>query len=277
MAQLKAGSTVGGKKIAIQDDVDWLLTHTTQNLTSSVTVTVGSGGQFTTINAAIAYLVQTYYPIYISTGSVPQATINLLSGFVMSEQVLVEGLDLSWITITGVDAETTIARSALTKRFSTSYYPAFGTNRGTLPVIDQLFNMDTSGSDHHRVGVLCHFGRCYIMSACGVKNAGCECIHAENGSIVNAYGADASGAGSAGIYAVNGSIINASDANASGAGDYGIVASRGSIINAKSADASGAGSYGIYVASGSIINANSATGTLRQTANTVTFHGIIFQ
>ena len=272
-----------------------------RKLTSNLTVTVGSGGDFPTINAALAHVVSTYYPVYLSTAVVPRVTIRLLSGFVMEEQVLVGSLDLSWITITGVDAETVINRSALTTSWGQGY-PAFGVmNGGFLPIIGQLFNMDTSGTASDRHGILAYSNsRAIVLDGCGVKNAGTHGIFAyrsstinadgadasgagSNGifatrsSTINAEGADASGAGSHGIFAARGSTINAEGANASGAGTYGICAVRSSTINAYSADASGAGTYGIYAAHGSTINAIGVTGTLNQAKNTLTANGIIFQ
>ena len=272
-----------------------------RKLTSNLTVTVGSGGDFPTINAALAHVVSTYYPVYLSTAVVPRVTIRLLSGFVMAEQVLVESLDLSWITITGVDAETVINRSALTTYWGIGY-PAFGaTNGGFLPIIGQLFNMDTSGTASNRHGILAFSNsRAIVLDGCGVKNAGTNGIYAAysstinaggadasgagtygicayHGSTINANSADASGAGSYGIYATRGSTINADGADASGAGTYGIYAFRSSTINANDADASGAGDYGIYAVYGSLINANGATGTSNQTKNTLTANGIIFQ
>ena len=228
-----------------------------QELTSDMTVTVGSGGDFPTINAALENIVSLYYPKYIANGNCPRVTINLLSGFVMAEQVLVTGIDLSWITITGVDAETMITRSALTRYF-VGQYPAFGAHRGTLPVIGQLFNMDATGTATGRDGVFCNFGRCNINSACGVKNAGSNGIYANRSSTINAEGANASGAVDRGIYANRSSTINANGANASGAGVYGIISSDGSTINAEGANASGAGGYGIFSSDGSTINANGA-------------------
>ena len=58
----------------------------------NITVTVGNNGDFSTINDALNYLT-TKYPAYKSGGNV-KATIKLLSGFAMSEQVLVRGLNL---------------------------------------------------------------------------------------------------------------------------------------------------------------------------------------
>ncbi len=250
-----------------------------QELTSNMTVTVGSGGDFSTINAALENVVSLYYPKYISEGGCPRITINLLSGFVMSEQVLVESLDLSWITITGVDAETVINRSALTKSFEL-FYPAFATNNGGfLPIIGQLFNMNTTGESTNRHGVFVSSNaRGIILSGCGVKNAGSYGIYATNTSTISALGANVSGAGSFGILADNGSIINARSINASGAGSFGIYAANASTINARNANASSTGNYGIAVYDGAaIINASNATGTLSQTANTITNRGIIFQ
>ena len=191
----------------------------------------------------------------MDTGAVPRVTIRLLSGFVMSEQLLIASLDLSWITIIGDDAETVINRSALTTYWGQGY-PAFGaTNGGFLPIIGQLFNMDTSGTASDRHGILAYSNsRAIVLDGCGVKNAG-------------TYG----------IFAARSSTINANGADASGAGTHGICAYRSSTINADGADASGADTYGIYAANGSLINANGATGTLNQTKNTLTANGIIFQ
>lgn len=284
------------------EGLQWAPGGAKTELTSDITVTVGSGGNYATINEALASLVALYYPVYLATGVVPQATINLLSGFVMAEQVLIECLDLSWITITGVDAETMITRSALTRNMG-GRRPAFGAVRGTLPVIGQLFNMDISGVATYRDGVFCNFGRCYInsaYSACGVKNAGDRGISAEHGSTVIAEGADISGAGAYGIFAASASTVDARSVNASGAGEYGvcvvsgstvnaqladasgagsrgIYASNGSTVNAEGVNASGAGEYGVYVVSGSTINATSATGTSSPAPNTLTSRGIIFQ
>lgn len=235
------------------EGLEWAPVGERTGLDSSLIVNVGTNGHYATINEALAALVALYYPVYLATGEVPQATINLLSGFVMAEQVLVKGVDLSWITITGVDAETMITRSALTRSFA-GRYPAFGAFRGTLPVIRQLFNMDASGVSNSRDGVHCYFGRCNINSSCGVKNAGGNGICADYGSTINAEGA-----------------------NASGAGNYGIIAMKNSTINAYNADASEAGWDDIYVYYGGIIIAHGATGGLSQAANTVTTNGIIFQ
>ena len=102
-----------------ETEVDGLLDDKSSLRSANMTVTVGAGGDYPTINAALEYLSK-LQPVYDFAGIT--ATINLLTGFTMAEQVLVRGLDLGWITITGVDAETTITNTALTTDFTTADY-----------------------------------------------------------------------------------------------------------------------------------------------------------
>jgi len=61
------------------------------------TVTVGSGGDYATLNDALEDLSR-IVPAYTPGGFT--ATIELLTGYVMSESMNIVGLDLSWIVIT---------------------------------------------------------------------------------------------------------------------------------------------------------------------------------
>ena len=248
-----------------------------QELTEDITVTVGSGGNFSTINAALENIVSLYYPKYISGWNCPKVTINLLSGFTMNEQVLVESLDLSWITITGDDTETIINRSALTINVG-GQIPAFWVNNGGfLPIINQLFNMNTSGSAEGKHGIaVWNNSKVIVNGNCGIKNAGAYGIYADGGSIISAGNSNVSGAGIHGIYANNGSVVSATNSNVSGAGAHGIYASNGSVVSAIDSNASDTGGYGFYVINGSIISARHATGTRSQADNTLTVQGIIF-
>jgi len=258
----------------VPEGLMWGPAEARQELTGDITVTVGNGGDFPTINAALENVVALYYPKYIANGNCPRVTIHLLSGFVMSEQVLVESLDLSWITITGVDAETVINRSALTTSWG-SGYPAFGAmNGGFLPIIGQLFNMDTSGTASNRHGILAYSNsRAIVLNGCGVKNAGYFGIYAARSSTIDAHGVNASGAGAYGIYAIRSSTINAGGADASGANTYGIYAEHGSTIYADGADASGAGTYGIFAYHSSTISADGADASEAGTYGIYASHG----
>ena len=207
-----------------------------QATTADILVTVGTGGDYPTINAALEYLSK-LQPVYASAGIT--ATINLLTGFTMAEQVLVRGLDMGWVTITGADAETVITHTALTTDFTTADYgfdsfPAFGVSKGgVLPRIDQCFrfNVANVGGSKHGIMAVGAGSSADVLAGAGVNDAG----------------------------------------------THGIYASRTSTINAGSADASGAGTYGISAFDGSTVNADAATGTLSQAINTVTNNGIIFQ
>jgi len=268
-----------------------------QPLTENVEITVGSGGDFSTINEALEYAVATYYPVflniaddpqylfdeyittYLYTGNVPRVTVRLLAGFEMNEQVFVESLDLSWITIVGDDDETLIKLSAFTigvpafeKPMASEYYmqfdyPAFiALNGAFLPIIKQLFRMEDDSEIYtdNKHGIVATINsKAIIMEGCGVINAGGFAIHANENSVINANGAIANTTGnynSCNIYANNSSIINANYANTSGS-SYSricICAKNNSIINANYAEAAECG-YGILARYGSKINAQFAT------------------
>lgn len=286
------------------EGLEWRIGDVRQPLTENLEVTVGSGGDFNTINQAIGSITSLYTPRYLSGGTVPHVTIRLLSGFVMSEQVLVKSIDLSWITIVGDDEETVINRSALIKAFANIEYPAFGAeDGGFLPNIGQLFNMDTSGNDIHVYGIyLYNNSSVNVLPNCGIKNAANFGIYAKR-SHINAVGAIFSGASHSGIATHYASIANVSNIDVSGANNYGIWASSSSLVEANGAIATNIGNHGIYAEQGTIINARdavasvlsessgygfrvgwggiivawSATGTLSQAKNTLTYDGIIFQ
>ena len=232
-------------------------------ITSSVTYTIGSSGDYATINEALEDLSKKH-PAYDNTGIT--VTLNLQAGYVMAEQVLVRGIDLGWITITGTDAETTITSSSLTVDFTTTdygfaSYPVFGVSKGGIgPVINQLFSFDVTGTDTTKHGILAigAGSSIDISSGAGCKGADGINIYANRVSSIETNTAIATGAGVAGVFATNGSIINANSIDASGAGSYGIYAANGSTIGADGVDASGAGSYGIYARDVSTINADAA-------------------
>ena len=248
----------------ITEGLMWGPAGARQELTGNMTVTVGDGGDFPTINAALENIVALYYPKYISGRNCPRVTIHLLPCFVMSEQVFVESLDLSWITIEGEDVETVINRAALSIPYVTGEgRPAFAAiNGGFLPIIGQLFNMDTSSVGAGRSGIVVYNNsRAIILPDCGIKNAGSDHsygILATRSSIVNANSTIFSGTGGSGICATQGSTINANNADASGASEFCIAATQGSTINASSANASGSGMRNIYAKQNSTIDASSA-------------------
>lgn len=261
------------------EGLEWTPKAAGQPLTENITVTVGSGGDFSTINQALDSVTSLYMPKYISGYGVHKVTIVLLSNFVMNEQVFVDSIDLSWITIIGEGVETNINPSAITRYSSTvDGMPVFlANNGGFLPIIGQLFNFGTTGGGGKHGIVVCNNSRAIILPNCGLKGAINSTIYALKSSIINANGAIATGSLYFNIMAVDNSTINANGAIATGSAGIGITAKEGSFINAQGADASGAGATGIKVMNGSIINANGSIGTLNPTPNTITSDGIIFK
>lgn len=255
----------------------------TTAIKDSITVNVGAGQTYTTINQALEYLSE-FYPMYKKSGIT--ATINLKAGFVMAEQVLVSGIDLGWITIVGEDAETIIDHTALTTAFNGAY-PAFGVDRGgTSPVIGQLFrfNVEKVGGSKHGLLAYGAGSSANVLSGKGFIGAGTNGIYAANCSTINAHSANCSNAGTYGIAAVNGSTISANNANCSNAGTHGIYATTGSTINAHSAIVQNqtTGTARVSVADGSHIEATviyTTGGTVAvfsQAVNTLTQNGIIY-
>ena len=258
---------------------------------AGITVNVGAGQTYTTINQALEYL-SGFYPMYKKSGIT--ATINLKAGFIMAEQVLVSGIDLGWITIVGEDVETIITHTALTTAFYGGY-PAFGVDKGgTSPIIGQLFrfNVEKVGGNKHGLlalgagssadvlsgkgfvgagthGVLAGAGATINAIGANFSNAGTYGVLASSSSTINASAANCSNARETGIYATDGSTINANGANCSNAGTYGVLAGECSTINARNANCSNAGSNGIFASAGSTINAitaiiqNQTTGSAR--------------
>lgn len=256
---------------------------------SNITVNVGPGGEYATINQALEYL-SGLYPLHKTTGVT--ATINLKSGFVMNEQVLVRGLNLGWITIVGEDAETIITHTALTTNFTNAdyafpSYPAFGVSKGgTSPRIGQLFrfNVEKVGGDRHGIMAIGAGSSAEVLAGKGFIGAGSNGIYALVGSIVFADTANISNAGINGVYADSGAIVIANRANASNAGYSGINSVGCSIVSAYKTIIQNqtTGSSCVSVAAGGTVAAaaiNTTGGTvpaLSQTANTLTANGIIY-
>ena len=252
---------------------------------TNITVNVGAGQTYTTINQALEYL-SGFYPMYKKSGVT--ATINLKAGFIMAEQVLVSGIDLGWITIVGENAETIITHTALTTSFNTAY-PVFGVDKGgASPVIGQLFrfNVEKVGGSKHGLMTFGAGSSANVLSGKGFIGAGTYGILAQTGSTVAANGANCSNAGTHGIYAYNGSTVNAMTANCSNAGVNGILAETGSTVVANGAiiqnqttvSARIAVQYGgSHISANGVITTGGTAPVFSQTVNTLTQFGIIYQ
>jgi len=257
---IKVQASDGPYEVQLVGGVASVVSSPAAGITSDVTWTVGTGGNFSTINEAQAF--------YLSLGkgltpSNPKVTINLLSGFVMAEQVIVDGINLSGCTITSDDAEVTIQRSALAATNITNLdynsTPAFlAVNGGQLPNIGVLFNMDTSGSadSAKQHGVMAAWGgKVVVLQGAGVKNATGRGLYLVNG-FAYARGSIWDGAGTRGIRAGNGSVANVRDCSATGCGEYNLAIGGGSTVTATSADFSGGLGTNVLVDNASTLNAD---------------------
>ncbi|QGZ13277.1 tail fiber protein [Vibrio phage NF] len=222
----------------IGDNVNWREDVTFNYLLSKLvvdyelTVTVGSGGDYSSINEAISFLSKKYAsyvdPKTYNLNQLPIFRILLLSGFVMREQLLVQGVYLGWAVIVAEDAEVTIARESLITPLS-GRYPAFGARmNATLPVIGAQFVMDESGDGSEfeggipsgktydeinavRDGVFTTSASSFIAANCGVKNASGRGYHVSNGGMSVASGANFQGARQAVARVANGTMANLRD------------------------------------------------------------------
>lgn len=102
-------------------------------------ITVGAGGDFPTVNAALA-AASKLRPEYLS-GRV-SVEVRLLSGFTMAEQVFLSGVDLGFVRLTSEDATVPVVHNAITTAiFSLDAVTPIlaGTDNAVLPQINVLF------------------------------------------------------------------------------------------------------------------------------------------
>ncbi len=245
-------------KVAINQDGDRLFNP------SATVITVGAGQDFSTINEAITHLARRR-AMYVEGQSTSPATIQLATGFVMGEQVLCRGIDLSWITISSVDAEVVITRGALTVDIDptgTTSYCAFGAVNGRTPVINTLFNMDATGVATRRDGLFCSNGSFgTILSGKGFKNCGEVGAYANKTSSITAEGAICSGAGVYGFFAFKGSTLNVQSAVADDCVQYGLYVNRASRASANLAQFNNCLNNAVRVIRGSTLSWEDGVGT----------------
>lgn len=198
------------------------------NYKTDTKVTVGSGGDFSTIGAALEYLAG-LYPGYENDGF--NAEIELKTGFELEEAVVVDGINLGWIRITSVDAVVNVDNDAV--RGDSSYYCCFyGTNSAVMPRIETQFRR-VAGMLSSVWGVRLAYGASMFMDGGGFDNFLVNCEIDEGSSIVAIF----------------------SDFTD---GEYGIVATSNSNVTATGCDMSSC-TYGVWLSTASTGNFNLAT------------------
>lgn len=225
-------------------------------------ITVGSGGDFATLNAALD-AASRISPRYVRNGLAIE--VRLLAGYVMQEQVMVYQRDLSFVKVTSVDSDNgtpvTIRRSAMTdvpnvSNWRPGVFPAFtAMNGGRLPAIGCQFEFDTTGTGVGTVGIhVKEGGWCTVLRHAdgkirnGVTKAGWRGLYADNGFVYARF-ATFDEAGLAGgpdapacIRAANGSVVVCRDSYARN-GTRGLYVSQ-SYVDALYLDMSGSVSTG---------------------------------
>lgn len=139
-------------------------------------------------------------------------------------------------------------------------------------------NATLTGAGHY--GLRARRGGYINAEGANFSNANELGVNCNEGSTINLRNATGTDCGEHGIQVTEGSRVEARAVNVSGSGWAGVLATSGSVVDFRQGDASNSGGNGfspIHVQRGSIINAHEATGTLSQTANTLTAAGIIFQ
>ena len=272
----------------------------TKILTADVTKTVGIGGDFATLNLAINWCKK-----IIPNGY--KVTLQLVAGFIMQEQVMLNSVNLGFVEITGKNVVTSIDGAYITNGIIldgdlSATYPAFYGYDSIMPVINHrfTFSSNVSGGVNSYGIVVRKNSYCKVLENKGFTNLygvgigvfekseanielayfsgsaiGC---HISGASIVSARKCKFDNCVNYGISILAGSTLNFDNGSAINCGYNGISVMFGSFVNVHNSDFSGAGANGIKLSfGGGTVFAYGSTGTLSQTANTITANGIIFK
>lgn len=242
-------------------------------------VTVGVNGDFPTINKALTYL-SAYYPVYKKGGL--DCEIKILDGTIIDEQIIVERLDLSYITITTDNAENTVTVTPTTANWDKSTLthdtrgnvPLFGGEYGArLPVIKCLFSTTSptvtlDGSEVGIVGYYCNRGSTGVIAGETINgteelaNIGFEGFYdniiANNNSEIVLREAIARNAVRYGVMSRHISRVSARSADITGCKECAAYTDRASMMDVRHADLSGS-KNGIQAYNASVVTANATT------------------
>jgi len=149
-------------------------THKTYTIDSS-------GADYTSIYAALHDIVQDY-PAYILLNGTAHVTLEIQSGYTIQEQILVRGVDLSWIEITSVDPRVTVDTTWITLTMDGVLPFVAAWDGGTSPIINFAFDLDNSQSNC--VGLYAGHRSTIIAKKIDAKDSG----NVHDNALVAAYG-----------------------------------------------------------------------------------------
>ena len=241
---LKAGGSwfKGSKQIFMVD-----LIKPTLPIVSDYVITVGEGGDCQTINEAIERA-SSVYPVYKKRGI--KVEIRILDGTIIDEQILVESLDLSYISITTDNTDNKVIVTPTANNWdknsvshdSRGNMPFFAGEHGArLPVIKCLFSCTSPmlQIEDKTIGIVGYYCNRGSMGVMAVGSAYPENVVGSGSPDVEQE------VGFEGFYdcviANNNSEITLRECIARNAGRYGIMSRHISRISARSADLTNCG------------------------------------
>lgn len=143
-------------------------------IVEDMAVTVGNGGDYVTINDAVNALSVKPHENGVT------ATVMLKSGFVMSEQLTVEGIDLSWISIESEDDVVEVDGTGFGVNIDIPAHGGYSAVRiasafasihgGYLPIINALFEF-VGETGRNRTGITAYDNSSVsVGKGCGIKH-----------------------------------------------------------------------------------------------------------
>lgn len=250
---------------------------------TDVVITVGSAGDYTTLNAALE-AASRIRPQYIKggDGAQPMVEVRMLSGFQMAEQVFLESVDMRHVIMTSEASSVTVVRSALTDLFETVHYPAFGFRASFAPIFGCLFSMNTSGTASFRSGIIAENGSTVVFqqgSDKGFRNAGRDNLYIRRMSFIRGWDNDFTGAGRRGLETTENAYGWMRGCNFSNAGGIGCRIDGASVMDLRQITSNNCGDRGFGVSrshvrmDGVTANNNGSRGIVSQHGSTIVMSG----
>lgn len=219
-------------------------------ITSNMLLTVGSGGDYPNLQAALKGVISKY-----RANEVNSIEIRLKSGYVLENRVVLNsGMNYGFIRITGEDAQTSVSSSGI------GDHPVISISNNTIaPIWDQLFTLDSSSNTNQRGFYITGNGVVIITHNSGFTNAGGDALYAGGISNVIADSANFSGSKGNAVYAAKYASVSVQHADLSSAGGSGVYATGNSSVLADWANIDNAGDMGIRIADIATVSAGAAS------------------
>lgn len=255
-------------------------------LTENITKTVGTGGDFATLNLAINWCKKVIPNGY-------KVTLQLVAGFVMAESVLIESCDLRFVTITSSNMDAiVIDRGSITesyifkgiKSYMPYIYDVNFTMNGTMSAgsTKTFMRLEGLGAYSGYIGTLNnieYMARVYTCAEISFISNGGTSLYGYSfnfnakGNVTGSFSATYLGFKvdwcSKASFGNGNLTLSAQGIEVSKMSEFSMPYGSITMIDAN---------YKAFtVIEGGIIQANGTPGTLSQTANTITANGIIFQ